>query len=220
MGTVCLSLFLTRGNMIITLIPQAKITEITGATDEAQMKAYDDMAASIIENYFGLKLLKTTITDETKTMPYGLSRIIKPQWGNIDSVTALKVISQDGTYHDLPAAASHISVGKYAIELLFNFNDVNIHTSQWADIFRPTVIPAKVASVKLSYIAGLWDSYDDTAIPALLRFVAAQILDWFVNGGGAAGMKSETMGSYSYTKEELQNGLPQGMATLLDGLRL
>ncbi|WP_424244375.1 hypothetical protein Dip510_001644 [Elusimicrobium posterum] len=206
--------------MIITLIPQAKITEITGATTEEEIKSYDDMAASIIENYRGVKLLKTTITDETKTMPYGLSRVITPVWGNINSVTAFQVVSEDGTYHDLPAAASHMSVGKYGIELLFNFNDVNIHTSQWADLFRPTVIPAKVASVKLSYIAGLWDTYDDPNVPALLRLIAAQILDWFINGGGMAGMKSETMGSYSYTKEELQNGLPQGIAMILDGLRL
>jgi hypothetical protein len=205
---------------VITLIPAAEIAAITGATTDEQIKSYDDMAVSIIENFLQKKLLKTDIIGELITMPYGLSRIITAKWKNINSVSALQVLHSDGSYSELPNAVNKTSISDNLIELLFNFHDDNTHKSQWQDLFRPSVIPAKVASIKLDYNAGYYNDFSDESIPQLLRFLAGKVLDYFINAGGASGFKSESMGSYSYTKEDLQRGLPTIIAVQLEALSL
>lgn len=187
------------------IIPVATITAITGATDSGEIARQGEAVMQMLEAYMGILLVKRDISDELITVTYDFSRIIKPKYAPINSVTSLSIITREGTYK---ADTRTLSVGKFTIEMLPQF---------WFR-FPVQVLPKAVAAIKLSYNAGYFDSW--TNLPAIIQTAALELLKYMFASELKAGFHSEHLGDYSYTRGNIVRGLPVEIASMLDGVVL
>lgn len=187
------------------IIPAATITAITGATDSGEIARQGEAVMQMLEAYMGILLVKRDISDELITVTYDFSRIIKPKYAPINSVTSLSVITREGTYK---ADTRTLSIGKFTIEMLPQF---------WF-CFPVQVLPKAVAAIKLSYNAGYFDSW--TNLPAIIQTAALELLKYMFASELKAGFHSEHLGDYSYTRGNIVRGLPVEIASMLDGVVL
>lgn len=184
------------------------VKEVTKAKDDAQAAAQIEAVQELMEAYLNITFIKRDIADELVTLPYPRAGIISPQYAPINSVKEIKVLQNDGSYR----AATDIkySVGKETVQILSG------------SLFAPGVMPrpaGQIAALKISYNAGLYDDY--TQAPALLSSAAQGLLNWlFADTEAMGGYSSEHLSDYSYTKAALVNGLPEGIASILDKVRL
>lgn len=81
------------------------------------------------------------------------------------------------------------------------------------DMFIPTV---EADFLRIRNTEWDYDSNDDIDYPDNAEFIAAQMIAYLIKNtalsGGYSGMKSESIGSYSYTrggKEDFDNGYPR-----------
>lgn len=187
------------------IIPAEIITAITGATDTNEIERQGSAIMQMLEAYLGILLVKRDIADELITVTYDFSRIIKPKYAPINSVTSLSVITREGTYK---ADTRTLSIGKFTIEMLPQF---------WF-CFPVQVLPKAVAAIKLSYNAGYYSTWAE--IPAILQQAALELLKYLFASGLKAGFHSEHLGDYSYTRGNIVRGLPVEIASMLDGVVL
>ena len=184
------------------------VKEITKAKDDAQAAAQIEAAQELMEAYLNVTFIKRDIADEVVTLPYPRARIISPQYAPINSVKEIKVLQSDGSYQ--AAADIKYSIGKETVQILAG------------SLFVPAVVPhpaGQIAALKISYNAGLYDDY--TQAPALLSSAAQGLLSWlFADTEAMGGYSSEHLSDYSYTKAALVRGLPEGIASILDKVRL
>ena len=184
------------------------VKEITKAKDDAQAAAQIEAAQELMEAYLNVTFIKRDIADEAVTLPYKKISIISPQYGPINSVKEIKVLQSDGSYR--AAADIKYSIGKETVQILAG------------SLFVPAVVPhpaGQIAALKISYNAGLYDDY--TQAPALLKSAAQGLLGWlFADTEAMGGYSSEHLSDYSYTKAALVNGLPEGIAAILNKVRL
>lgn len=191
--------------MNYTLIPAETVKAITGATTDAEATKQGDAIVAMVQAYLGLVLVKQNFTGEKVTLPYELSRIIKPKYAPINSVADISVITSTGVYK---AQTTAVSIGEYTIEVLPKF---------WS-LFPYPVLPSAVAAVSLSYNAGLYSSWSE--VPGVLQEAIKELLKYKYAAGYVAGFNSEHFGDYSYTKGGFVRGLPVEIAGMLDGLEL
>lgn len=191
--------------MDYNLIPLATVKAITGATDDAVATQQGATIIGLLQNYLGLVLKKQNFAGEKVTIPYPFSRVVKPRYAPINSVSSLGTITSEGTYK---ASEKHLAVGEFTFELLPTF---------WAALPHH-VIPSAVAAVQVSYNAGLYSTWEE--MPAILQEAAQELLKFKYNSGYVAGFNSEHLGDYSYTKGSFVKGLPAEIAGMLDGLDL
>lgn len=184
------------------------VKEITKAKDDAQAAAQIEAAQELMEAYLNVTFIKRDIADEAVTLPYKKISIISPQYAPINSVKEIKVLQSDGSYH--AAADIKYSLGKETVQILSG------------SLFAHCVMPrpaGQIAAIKISYNAGLYDDY--TQAPALLKSAAQGLLGWlFADPYAMGGYSSEHLSDYSYTKAALVNGLPEGIAAILNKVRL
>lgn len=184
------------------------VKEVTKAKDDAQAAAQIEAVQELMEAYLNITFIKRDVSDELVTLPYAKSSIISPQYAPINSVKEIKVLQNDGSYR----AATDIkySVGKETVQILSG------------SLFAPGVMPrpaGQIAALKISYNAGLYDDY--TQAPALLKSAAQGLLGWlYTDPYAMGGYSSEHLSDYSYTKAALVNGLPEGIAAILNKVRL
>lgn len=183
------------------------VKEVTKAKDDAQAAEQISAVQELMEDYLGVTFIKRDIADEAVVLPYSNVRIISPEYKPINAVIEIKVLQQDGSYK----AATDIkySIGEETIQFLKG------------SFFAPAIPHpyGKIAALKISYNAGLYDDY--TQAPALLKTAAKGLLGWLFNDPSAmGGYQSENLSDYSYTKGALVGGLPEGIASLLDKVRL
>lgn len=184
------------------------VKEITKATNDEQAVAQITAVQEIMEDYLGVIFIKRDIVDEAVTFPYSRVRIISPEYVPINAVSEIKILQPDGSYK----SAEHMrySVGKETVQLLVG------------SLFAPNTPPLpydKIAALKISYNAGLYDDY--TKAPLLLKTAAQGLLGWLFNDPYAmGGYSAEHLSDYSYTKAALVNGLPEGIASILNKVRL
>lgn len=195
----------------MNIIPANIITEITGATDSTEIARQGEAIIQTIENYLGILLVKKDIIDEKITINYPYSRIFKPKFAPINTISSLSVITYDGEYK---AKTLALSIGKYTIEILprFWYNlSANAHTR---------ILPDAVSAVKISYNAGYFSSWSE--LPAILQQVAMDLLKYKYASGSDfnVGFQSEHLGDYSYTKGNIVRGIPAEIATILDNIQL
>lgn len=187
------------------IIPAETITAITGATDSGVITRQGETVMQMLEAYMGILLVKRDISDELITVTYDFSRIIKPKYAPLNSVSSLEVITRNGTYK---ADTRTLSVGKFTIEMLPQF---------WF-CFPVQVLPKAVAAIKLSYNAGYYTTWVE--LPAILQQAALELLKYLFASGLKAGFHSEHLGDYSYTRGNIVRGLPVEIASMLDGVVL
>ena len=187
------------------IIPAATITAITGATNENEIKLQGCAIIEMLEAFLDVLLVKRDISDEKITLPYNFSKVIKPKFAPINSVSSLEVITHNGTYK---AETEHLALGAYTIEVLPRF---------WA-CFPCPVLPKAVAAVKLSYNAGYYSTWQE--LPAILQQAAIDLLKYKYVYPFQMGYQSEHLGDYSYTKGNMVRGLPIEIASSLQGLVL
>lgn len=192
--------------MNYNLIPVAVVKEITGATTDAVAQQQGEAVIGILQNFFDLVMVKQDITAEKVTMPYRFSRIIKPRYAPINSVTSLAVITDNGTYKAKDNTA--LAIGEYSIEVLPRF---------WG-LWHYTILPDAVAAVEISYNAGLFTTWEE--VPAVLQEAAQELLKFKFASDYQAGFQSEHIGDYSYSKGNFVKGLPAEIAGMLEGLHL
>lgn len=187
------------------LIPLDVVKSITGVTNDSIAATQGRAIVGILQDYFGLLMVKQDILNEKVTMPYKFSRIIKPRYAPINSVSYLGLITHEGTYK---TDASALAIGEFSIEVLPKF---------WA-LYYSNLLPTSISAVEVSYNAGLFSSWEE--VPAVLQEAAIELLKYKYNSGFTAGLQSEKLGDYSYTKGNFVNGLPAEIAGMLDGLKL
>lgn len=187
------------------IIPAATITAITGATDANEIALQGCVIIEMLEEFLGVLLVKRDISEEKITLPYNFSKVLKPKFAPINSVSSLEVITHNGTYK---AETKHLALGAYTIELLPRF---------WA-CFPYPVLPKAVAAVKLSYNAGYYSTWQE--FPAILQQAAIDLLKYKYLYSYQMGFQSEHLGDYSYTKGNIVRGLPVEIASSLEGLVL
>lgn len=193
--------------MDFNLIPVEVVKSITGTTDDAVATQQGSAIIGMLQAYLGLVLKKQDFTGEKVTIPYHFSRVIKPKYAPINSVSSLGVITHNGTYK---AETKHIAVGKWTFEILPTF---------WA-CFHYSVLPSAVSAVEVTYNAGLYSTWSE--VPAVIQEAAQELLKYKFNNDYSAGFQSEHFGDYSYTKGTItsKGGIPAEIASMLDGLEL
>lgn len=191
--------------MNYNLIPVDVVKSITGTTDTTVAQKQGETVIGLLQGYLGLVLVKQDFTGEKVTIPYPFSRVIKPKYAPINSVSQLGVITNNGTYK---TETKHLAVGEFTFEILPTF---------WA-CFHYNVLPSAVAAVELTYNAGLYSNWNE--VPAILQEAAQELLKYKYNASYVAGFQSEHLGDYSYTKGSIVRGIPAEIATMLDGLNL
>lgn len=175
-----------------------KVKSVAKASTDEEAAGKLAAAVEMIEAYIGMSLIKQNHADEKITLPYPNQRILRPRFAPINSVSAIKFLKTDGSYDD---AKGPFSIGKFSIEV-------------WGSA-HPR---AGVAAAKVTYNAGLYDGWDD--VPALIKLAAEKLLAWLADDNAAGVYASENFGSYSYSKGQLVRGLPETVASLLDGVRV
>lgn len=193
------------GEYILDLETVKKITKAKSNDVAAeQIEAVQEL----MEAYLNITFIKRDIADEAVTLPYKKISIISPQYAPINSVKEIKVLQSDGSYQT--AADIKYSIGKETVQILSG------------SLFVPAVAPrpaGQIAALKISYNAGLYDDY--TQAPALLKSAAQGLLSWlYADPYAMGGYSSEHLSDYSYTKAALVNGLPEGIAAILNKVRL
>ena len=191
--------------MDYNLIPVETVKAITGTTDNTVAAQQGAAIIGMLQNYLGLVLKKQDFAGEKVTVPYPFSRVIKPHYAPINTVSTLCVITDKGTYK---TDTSHISVGEFTLELLPTF---------WALKFS-NVLPSAISAVQVTYNAGLYAQWSE--VPAIIQEAAQELLKYKCNANYVAGFQSEHLGDYSYTKGGFVKGLPVEVAGMLDGLDL
>lgn len=192
--------------MDYNLIPVEVVKSITGTTDDTVAQQQGAAIIGLLQNYLGLVLKKQDLTGEKVTVPYHFSRVIKPKYAPINSVSEIGIITHNGTYK--VDNTSYVAIGRFTVELLPTF---------WS-LFHYSPLPSAVAAVELSYNVGLYDTWDE--VPAILQEAAQELLKYKFDPDYKAGFQSEHLGDYSYTKGALVKGLPAEIAGMLDGLEL
>lgn len=184
------------------------VKEVTKAKDDAQAAAQIEAVQELMEAFLNISFIKRDVSDEPVTLPYAKSSIISPQYAPINSVKEINVLQNDGSYR--AAADIKYSIGKETVQILAG------------SLFVPAVVPhpaGQIAALKISYNAGLYDDY--TQAPALLKSAAQGLLSWlYADPYAMGGYSSEHLSDYSYTKAALVNGLPEGIAAILNKVRL
>ena len=193
------------GEYILDLETVKKITKAKSNDVAAeQIEAVQEM----MEAYLNITFIKRDIADEAVTLPYKKISIISPQYAPINSVKEIKVLQSDGSYQK--ATDIKYSLGKETVQILSG------------SLFAHGVMPrpaGQIAALKISYNAGLYDDY--TQATALLKSAAQGLLGWlYADPYAMGGYSSEHLSDYSYTKAALVNGLPEGIAAILNKVRL
>lgn len=193
--------------MNYTLIPVEVVKSITGTTDDTVAAKQGETVIGMLQSYLGLVLVKQDFTGEKVTIPYPFSRVIKPKYAPINSVSSLGVITHNGTYK---TETKHLAVGKWTFEILPTF----------LACFHYSVLPSAVSAVEVTYNAGLYTAWSE--VPAVIQEAAQELLKYKFNDDYSAGFQSEHFGDYSYTKGAItsKGGIPAEIASMLDGLEL
>ena len=191
--------------MNYNLIPVAVVKGITGATDDAVAAQQGATVVGMLQAYLGLVLVKQDFSGEKVTIPYPFSRVIKPKYAPINSVSSLGVITNNGTYK---TETKHLGVGEWSFEILPTF---------WT-CFPKSVLPSCVSAVEVTYNAGLYDTWEQ--VPGIIQEAAIELLKYKYASDYQAGFQSEHFGDYSYTKGSFVRGIPVEIAGMLDGLNL
>lgn len=194
--------------MIYDLIPTDVIKRITGTTDETEAVTQGRAIVGMVQAYLGLVLVKQNFCNEKITVPYNFSRVIRPKYAPINSVSEIGIITNNGTYK--ADNTSYVAIGRFTVELLPHF---------WR-CFHYSILPASVAAVEMSYNAGLYANWSE--VPGVIQEVAQELLKYKYDEEYAAGFQSEHLGDYSYTKGAFakNSGIPAEIAGMLDGLEL
>lgn len=194
--------------MIYDLIPTDVIKRITGTTDETEAVTQGRTIVGMVQAYLGLVLVKQNFCNEKITVPYNFSRVIRPKYAPINSVSEIGIITNNGTYK--ADENSYFAVGRFTVELLPHF---------WR-CFHYSILPSAVAAVEMSYNAGLYANWSE--VPGIIQEAAQELLKYKYDSEYAAGYQSEHLGDYSYTKGALakNSGIPAEIAGMLDGLEL
>lgn len=178
------------------IIPVEVVKSITGATDDAVATMQGNAIVQLIEGYLGVTLIKQDFQNERITVPYKHSRVFKTKHYPINSVSALNFITADATYQ---ASQKQLMLGYHIVEVI-------------------GTLPVGVSAVKITYNAGLYDSWAD--VPAIIQLAAEELLKYKFNPNYMAGFNSEHLGDYSYSKGSIVRGLPAEIAGMLDGVEL
>jgi hypothetical protein len=165
---------------------------------DAEVQALIDAITSMIENYLGVLLLKRNIADEKHSIVYPQTRLLSAGFKPVNSITAISFLIR-GEYVLQKPVGFEIAPKEGGIRLDCGF------------------LPVGYGTIKLSYNAGVYD--DLAGVPALLKSTAQKLLAWYYSSG-ASNLKSETMGSYSYTSGDLKKGLPVQIISVLDTIKL
>ena len=194
--------------MDYNLIPVETVKAITGATDDAVATQLGAAIIGMLQSYLGLVLKKQDFTAEKITVPYHFSRVIRPKYAPINSVSQVGIITNNGTYK--ADEHSYFAIGRFTIEVLPHF---------WR-CFHYSILPSSVAAVEMTYNAGLYSSWEE--VPAVIQEAAQELLKYKYDSEYAAGYQSEHLGDYSYTKGSFakNSGIPAEIAGMLDGLEL
>ena len=194
--------------MDFNLIPVEVVKSITGTTDDAVATQQGAAIIGMLQAYLGLVLKKQDITGEKVTIPYHFSRVIKPKYAPINSVSEIGIITHNGTYK--ADETSYFAIGRFTVEVLPHF---------WS-CFHYSILPSAVAAVEISYNAGLYTAWSE--VPAVIQEAAQELLKYKYDSEYAAGYQSEHLGDYSYTKGSFakNSGIPAEIAGMLDGLEL
>lgn len=194
--------------MDYNLIPVDVVKSITGTTDDAVATQQGAAIIGMLQAYLGLVLKKQDFTGEKVTIPYHFSRVIKPKYAPINSVSQVGIITHNGTYK--ADETSYFAIGRFTVELLPHF---------WS-CFHYSILPSAVAAVEISYNAGLYTAWSE--VPAVIQEAAQELLKYKYASEYAAGFQSEHLGDYSYTKGSFakNSGIPAEIAGMLDGLEL
>lgn len=190
--------------MNYNIIPVDVVKSITGTTDNTVAQQQGEAVIGMLQNYLGLVFVKQNFNNEKVTVLYGLTKVIKPRYAPINSVSYLGVITHEGTYK---ARTEHLSIGEFTVELLNCF---------WNRFYH--LLPSAVSAVEISYNAGLFSNWNE--VPAVLKEAAQELLKYKYNADYIAGFNSEHLGDYSYTKGAFVRGLPAEIAGMLEGINL
>lgn len=178
------------------IIPVEVVKSITGATDDAVATMQGNAIVQLIEGYLCVTLIKQDFQNERITVPYKHSRVFKTKHCPINSVSALNFITADATYQ---ASQKQLMLGYHIVEVI-------------------GTLPVGVSAVKITYNAGLYDSWAD--VPAIIQLAAEELLKYRFDPKFSAGYNSEHFGDYSYSKGSIVRGLPAEIAGMLDGVEL
>ena len=191
--------------MIYDLIPTEIVKKITGATTDEEAVTQGRAVVGMVQAYLGLVLVKQNFHKEKITVPYAFSRVLKPKYAPINSVSDLGIITNNGTYK---ADKKHLAIGEWTFEILPTF---------WA-AFHYSVLPSAVSAVEVCYNAGLYESWAE--VPGILQEAMQELLKYKYDEDYRAGFQSEHLGDYSYTKGAIIRGIPAEIAGMLEGLNL
>lgn len=178
------------------IIPLDLIKSITGATSDAVASMQGRAIVQLIEGYLGITLIKQDFQNERITVPYKHSRVFKTKHYPINSVSELNFITAEATYQ---ASQKQLMLGYHIVEVI-------------------GTLPVGVSAVKITYNAGLYDSWAD--VPAIIQLAAEELLKYRFDPKFSAGYSSEHFGDYSYSKGNFTRGLPAEIAGMLDGVEL
>lgn len=194
--------------MDYNLIPVEVVKSITGTTDDTVATQQGAAIIGMLQAYLGLVLKKQDFTGEKVTIPYHFSRVIRPKYAPINTVSQVGIITNNGTYK--ADETSYFAIGRFTVELLPHF---------WR-CFHYSILPSSVAAVEISYNAGLYTAWSE--VPAVIQEAAQELLKYKYASEYAAGFQSEHLGDYSYTKGTFANnsGIPAEIAGMLDRLEL
>lgn len=191
--------------MNYNLIPVEVVKSITGTNSDAVATQQGAAIIGMLQAYLGLVLVKQDFAGEKVTVPYAFSRVLKPKYAPINSISSLGVITSNGVYK---TETKHLAIGRFTFEVLPTF---------WT-CYPRSVVPQAVAAVEVTYNAGLYSTWSE--VPAVIQEAAQELLKYKFNDGYVAGFQSEHLGDYSYTKGGFVKGLPAEIAGMLEGLNL
>lgn len=185
---------------ILTIEEAKEILGITGTEEDDAIKRMLADLTCQIEEYLGWVFVKRDVISKI-SIPYGLQfRFIVPLMP-INSLT--EITFKDCDFNE-------------EVKELSNFN-----FDYYGMIESKLVLPTTLDGLKVSYNAGLYDS--NSEIPAEYKNVASDLLELlysiqYKNGGK---VKSESLGDYSYTLQDLKTGnYPQNILNSLNYLKL
>ena len=193
---------------LVTLNEVKEALQISGSDDDARLSGYINRATDMIETYCGHRFLRATYTDEVYSGNNGYRLPLR----NWPVVSISSISNRTGDFNN--PSWTTVDSGNYTL--------VTEGGKDRGLVYSAIGWPSSSGNFKITYIAGYATTAD---IPGDIKEACIELVSFlYARAKATPGMKSETLGRYSYTLETPTSGKGGiierlGLDSILDAYR-
>lgn len=200
---------------LITLADYKTFEGITGTAQDTRLQLIIDAATAWVETYCGRDFEASSKT-ETHSGGTSTIRLLSPP---INSITSISVLSSTGTVSGTIATTEILYDSETGILSTVGPVVAPAYSDEallLGTVFECPIFPPGFRNIQVVYNGGY-----SGAVPKDLQMGVFAVVDWMsATRGTAVSMKSETIGAYSYNKDDSAGTAPDHVLRLIAPYRM